>query len=47
MTRKRQYMQHAQALPTEYLQACADNPSAWMRPVHVAIIRIVLRQRNA
>ena len=43
---KRTYMKLCQEQSSEFLQACIDNPTPFCRPVHLAIIKIVLRKRG-
>ena len=40
------YRRLCRQMPTQWLAACAANPSPWMAARHVAVIRIVLRERT-
>jgi len=41
---KRQYLALCQQQSAKWLSECAANPSASMKPIHVALVRIALRQ---
>jgi len=43
--KKNHYMKLCKEQSSDFLQACLDNPPAHCRPVHLAIIKIVLRKR--
>lgn len=43
---KRRYYEIAARQTTLWLEQCAADPSAYMRPIHVAIIRLILRKRR-
>lgn len=43
-TKKRQFIEACKRQPAAWLKLCADNPSAYMTPMHVALIRLALRR---
>jgi hypothetical protein len=47
MTAKRKYLDLASAQPTDWLVQCMAQPSAHMRPIHVALIALALRNRRS
>ena len=42
-SKKRQFIEACKSQPAAWLQACADNPSPYMRPMDIALIRLALR----
>lgn len=44
---KRQYLRFCMQQSTNWLYWCATNPSKYMRPIHVALIRIAIRRLEA
>jgi len=43
---KRQYFNIAMSLPLDWVASCAANPSASMRPIHIALMRLAIRKRT-
>ena len=41
---KSEYVRACMEQPAEWLRQCAADPSAHMRPIHVALIRVALRR---
>ena len=41
---KRKYLSFCMQQTPEWLYWCASNPSRFMRPIHVALIRIAIRR---
>ncbi len=44
MSQKRRYLQACAVQPRPWLEEVAAAPSKWMRPIHVALIRLALRR---
>lgn len=43
---RRAYLNRCLQQPVEWLEQCAANPSKYMRPIHVALIRIAIRRKT-
>jgi hypothetical protein len=46
-TSKSKYLELCMTQDSDWLRACAADPSKYMRPIHLALIRIALRRRAA
>jgi len=44
---KRQYLKFCMQQKLDWLYWCATNPSKYMRPIHVALVRIAIRRLEA
>ncbi len=43
---KRRYLALCLQQDADWLAACAANPTRYMRPIHVALVRIALRRKR-
>ena len=43
---KREYLYRAMQQDITWLKACAAHPSVYMRPIHVALIKIAVRRKS-
>ena len=43
---KQQYLALGLSMPLEWLRDCAARPSPYMRPIHLALVKIAVRRKE-
>jgi hypothetical protein len=46
LTEKKIYLEHCMQADPQFLRECLDEPSRFMRPIHLLLIRLALRKRG-
>ena len=43
---KQQYLTRCLSMPLEWLKDCAASPSPYMRPIHLALVKIAIKRKE-